>query len=68
MALDRVLGEQVLDDRVDAIARRTQAHTAKPKAQLKEAAALTGEAARERKSADRLGELAGAEKAKRKSS
>ncbi|MDP9183002.1 MAG: hypothetical protein M3P04_09545 [Actinomycetota bacterium] len=60
--------EEVLGGRVDAIAQRTQARTAKPKAQLKEAAALTGEAARERKSADRLGELASAEKAKRKSS
>lgn len=60
--------EKVLDERVDAISRRTQARTTQPKAQLKEAAALTGEAARERKSADRLGELASAEKAKRKSS
>lgn len=60
--------EKSVDDRVDAIAKRTQARTAKPKAQLKEAAALQGEAARERKSADRLGELADAEKAKRKSS
>jgi hypothetical protein len=60
--------ERSVDERVDAIAKRTQARTAKPKAQLKEAAALQGEAVRERKTADRLGELANAEKAKRKSS
>jgi hypothetical protein len=57
-----------LEGRLTAIESRTAARTAKPQAELQDAAELRGEAARERKTAARLGQLAETEKAQRKSS
>lgn len=60
--------EKQLAARVTTIDNRASARTAKPKAQLQEAAALSAQAQREKQTADRLGTLAEVEKASRKSS
>lgn len=52
---------------IASIEERTQARTAKPKAQLREAAALQHDAAQGRIQADRLAQLGQTEKASRKS-
>jgi hypothetical protein len=65
-ALEREQDE--LDSRLTSIESRTAARTAKPRAELEEAAELKGEANRERKTAARLGQLAETEKAHRQSS
>lgn len=59
--------ERDADEKVSTIEQRTQARTAKPKAQLKDAASLASEAERERVTAERMAELADAEKASRRS-
>lgn len=60
--------EKELEARTSRVEERTQARTAKPKAQLQEAGALRADAQRDRKTADRLADLAEAERASRKSS
>ena len=54
-----------LADRVDSIDTRTAARTAAPKAQLEDAVDVAQEAAKERKTADLLGQLADSEKSSR---
>jgi hypothetical protein len=59
--------ESKLASRVESIETRTEARTAAPRAQLGDAVKTASLAAKERKEADRLAQLAQAEKASRKS-
>lgn len=56
-----------LDNRVEAIDSRTASRTAAPQAQLQDAVEVASDAAKERQTADRLGQLASAEKESRSS-
>ena len=58
--------ESQLASRVQSIESRTEARTAAPRAQLGDAVKTAAVAAQERKDADRLAQLAKAEKASRK--
>jgi hypothetical protein len=58
--------QSTFDEQLTSIDSRTAARVAKPKAELKEASQLRTDAARERKTAERLGELVDTEKASRR--